>query len=164
MSSTQAQPVPRDFHFGVVAGRALLGALFLVSGILKIGRFAGVTALLAALGLPFAEGIAALVIAVEVGAGAALVLGWQPRLAAAALAAFVVLATPMFHAFWTSDAASYSNQLNHFLKNIAQLGALLMVAGAGVTSRAGRRAGEATAASRINAVPRSITVARDYSH
>jgi putative oxidoreductase len=33
----------------------------------------------------------------------------------------------MAHRFWEFDAAQYGNQLNHFLKNVAIIGALLYV-------------------------------------
>ena len=118
-------------RFAVAAGQALLGSLFVVSGLLKLAKFSYVAAMLANFGLPASEGMTVLVILVEVGAGLALALGWHARLAAAVLVPFVVIATLMFHAFWASDAAAYGNQLNHFLKNVALLGALLMVASAG---------------------------------
>lgn len=79
----------------------------MVSGLLKVGHFASVAAMLTAFGL-------------------ALALGWKARLAAATLALFVVPATLLFHAFWLADPAANSNQLNHSLKNAALSGALLM--------------------------------------
>jgi putative oxidoreductase len=109
-------------------GRALVGVLFLVSGALKIGKFAGVAAGLAAKGLPLPEVLTALVIALEVAGGLALVFGWRVRDAALALALFCIPATLMFHAFWSVDAAAFGNQLNHFLKNVAIFGALLVIA------------------------------------
>jgi putative oxidoreductase len=109
-------------------GRALVGVLFLVSGALKIGKFAGVAAGLAGKGLPLPEVMTALVIALEVAGGLALVFGWRVRDAALALALFCIPATLMFHAFWSVDAAAFGNQLNHFLKNVAIFGALLVIA------------------------------------
>ena len=122
-----AQPL-RFSRVGVPIGRALLGALFVVSGLLKIGRFAGVAAALENAGLPMAQALAAAVIVFEVLAGLALALGWRTRLSAALLALFVVVATLLFHRFWAVDAAAYGSQLNHFLKNIALTGALMMLA------------------------------------
>ena len=122
-----AQPVQLS-RMGVPIGRALLGALFVVSGLLKIGRFAGVAAALESTGLPMPQALAAAVIVFEVLAGLALALGWRTKVSAALLALFVVAATLLFHRFWAADAAAYGNQLNHFLKNIALTGALLMLA------------------------------------
>ncbi len=109
-------------------GRALVGVLFLVSGALKIGKFAGVAAGLASKGLPLPEVMTALVIALEIAGGLALVFGWRVREAALALALFCIPATLLFHAFWSVDAAAFGNQLNHFLKNVAIVGALLVIA------------------------------------
>jgi putative oxidoreductase len=109
-------------------GRALVGVLFLVSGALKIGKFAGVAAGLASKGLPLPEVMTALVIALEIAGGLALVFGWRVREAALALALFCIPATLLFHAFWSVDAAAFGNQLNHFLKNVAIIGALLVIA------------------------------------
>lgn len=118
----------QECRSGVRIGRAMLGTLFLISGVLKATQFAGVSTKLAAMGLPMTPLLTALVIAAEVGGGSALVLGWKARWAAAMLAVFVVPATFLFHAFWHADAASYSNQLNHFLKNVGLCGALLFMA------------------------------------
>lgn len=117
-------------RLGMPFGRALLGSLFVVSGLLKIGRFAAVAAGLEKAGLPWGMALAAAVIVFEVAAGLALAIGWRTRLAGGLLALFVVAATLLFHRFWDADAAAYGNQLNHFLKNLALTGALLMVASA----------------------------------
>src|SRR5688572_31911986 len=71
-------------------GRALLGALFLVSGIGKIFGFAGVAGWMASAGLPFASLLLGLTIAIEVIGGLLLIIGWHSRWAALALAAFLV--------------------------------------------------------------------------
>lgn len=117
-------------------GRVLIGALFLTAGIRKIMFLAGTTGYLAKLGFPAAETMAWLAIVVEIGGGLLLIVGWQTRWVAWLLAAFVAIATGMAHRFWEFDAAQYNNQLNHFLKNTAIIGGLLMYAtyGAGSAS------------------------------
>ncbi|QOT79403.1 DoxX family protein [Cupriavidus basilensis] len=140
MNKIQSFSASPRLHLGVVVGRALLGALFVVSGLLKIGHFASVSAMLTTLGLPFVQCVTVLVIIVEVGVGLALALGWKTRFAAAVLALFVVPATFIFHSFWFADSANYSNQLNHFLKNCALFGALLMLACTNAIPRLGRAA------------------------
>lgn len=109
-------------------GRALIGVLFVTSGVLKIGKFAGIAGAIAGKGFPLPEIVTALTIALEIVGGIALVVGWRTRALALALALFCVPATLLFHAFWSSDATAYGNQLNHFLKNLAIVGALLVVA------------------------------------
>ncbi|TQK04731.1 DoxX family protein [Herbaspirillum sp. SJZ107] len=108
-------------------GRALAGLLFLVSGINKILGFSYVAGWMSSSGLPAAGVLLALTILLEVGAGLALITGFQARFAAAALALFLVPVTLIFHGFWHADAAELQNQLNHFLKNVAILGGMLIV-------------------------------------
>jgi len=128
MANANVQGVRLTSVSAARVGRALLGALFLVSGLLKTGRFAGIAAVLATKGVPLPEVVAGLVILLEIAGGLALVIGWRAREAGIALALFVIAATLLFHPFWSADAAAFSNQLNHFLKNVAILGALMMVA------------------------------------
>jgi putative oxidoreductase len=72
-----------------------------------------------------------LVILVEVGGAILLVVGWRTRLAAWLLAGFVILATAAAHRYWEFDAAQYVPQLTNFMKNLAIIGGLLMVAAVG---------------------------------
>jgi putative oxidoreductase len=111
-------------------GRALIGVLFAVSGINKILGFSYVAGWMASSGLPFANVLLAATILLEVGAGLMLVTGIQARLAAAALALFLIPTTAIFHAFWSADTASVQGQLTHFLKNVAIFGGMLIVVGA----------------------------------
>lgn len=109
------------------AGRALLGVLFLISGILKIGGFAGTAAWMASAGLPLASVLLALTIVIEIAGGLTLITGWNARWGALALAVFLVPVSLVFHGFWSADAATFQNQLNHFLKNVSILGGMLVV-------------------------------------
>lgn len=109
-------------------GRALVGVLFIVSGIGKVFGFAGVAAWMNGAGIPAAGLLLALTIVLEIGGGLALLTGYQARAAALALAAFLVPVTLIFHGFWHADAAEFQNQMNHFLKNVAILGAMLTIA------------------------------------
>jgi putative oxidoreductase len=109
-------------------GRVLLASLFVISGLLKITAFSGVVGYMSSLGIPFATFAVLLTILVEVGGGLAIMTGWNARPAALVVALFTVGATLAAHRFWQADPASVQNQLNHFLKNISIIGALLMLA------------------------------------
>jgi putative oxidoreductase len=111
-----------------LVGRILIASLFLVAGVRKALAWGGTAGYFAKLGFPAPELMVALAILIEVGAAAMLIIGWRTRIAAWILAAFVVIATFMAHRFWAVDPAQYVNQLNHFLKNGAILGALLFIA------------------------------------
>ena len=122
-------------------GRALAGVLFVVSGIGKVLGFAGVAAWMNGAGIPAAGLLLVLTILLEIGGGLALVTGFQARIAALALALFLVPVTLIFHGFWHADAAEFQNQLNHFLKNVAILGAMLAIVNTETLRRtAGQRA------------------------
>jgi putative oxidoreductase len=120
----------------LLIGRILLGLLFLVAGIRIILSYSLNVGYFTRLGFPAPEVMTVLAILIEIGGGAALILGWQTRRVSWLLVLFVIIATAMAHRFWEFDAAQYGNQLNHFLKNVALIGGLLyvIVLGAGKLS------------------------------
>ena len=127
----------------LLVSRLLIASLFLVAGIRKLMGVAGAAGYFTKLGFPAADVLVWVAIAIELGGGALLVLGWQTRRVAWLLIAFTAIATFMAHRFWQFDAAQYANQLNHFLKNAAIVGGLLYVVvfGAGSVSLDGTRKG-----------------------
>ncbi|HSQ02672.1 MAG TPA: DoxX family protein, partial [Burkholderiales bacterium] len=78
-------------------------------------------------GMPFPELLLPFVIAVELGGGILLVLGWHTRLAALALFLFTLVATLIFHNFWAAPVDQAQNQMIHFMKNITILGGMMYV-------------------------------------
>jgi putative oxidoreductase len=118
------------------AGRTLVALLFIISGVGKIGGFSGLVGYIASKGLPLPELLAALTIALEVGGGLLLVVGWKVRLVAALFFAWLVPTTFIFHAYWAVDAAQMENQMIHFFKNVSIMGAmaLLFAFGPGIYS------------------------------
>ena len=112
-------------------GRLALVALFLPAGLSKIGGFDATAGYIASVGLPLAALGAAIAIVVEVGGGAALLAGFYTRTAAIVLAAFTLLATVVFHAYWAVPADQAFVQQLLFFKNIAIVGGLLILAGQG---------------------------------
>jgi putative oxidoreductase len=86
---------------------------------------------MASTGMPAAEFLLVGAIVLEIAGALMVLLGWHARWGALMLAAFVVPATLIFHNFWAVDAAQYTNQVNHFMKNLSILGALVFIMGAG---------------------------------
>lgn len=115
----------------LLLGRAAMSAVFLVAGVRKVMFYAPQVAYFTKLGFPQPEAFTWLAIAIELGAGLGLLLGWKTRWAAWLLVLFVLVATGMAHRFWEFDAAAQANQLNHFLKNLAIIGGLIFVASFG---------------------------------
>jgi len=108
-------------------GRILLAAIFIKSGWGKIGGFEQTAAMMASKGLPVAEVLLVVTIAVELAAGILLVIGYKARWAALAIALWLVPVTFAFHQFWGIPADQVMNQTNHFFKNVAIFGGMLMV-------------------------------------
>jgi len=105
-------------------GRILLGHIFLLAGINKIGGYAATAGWMEAMGVPGV--LLPLVIALEIGAGLALILGFQARIAAVALAGFSIVSAAIFHADFSDQMQSIM-----FMKNFAIAGGLLYVAALG---------------------------------
>jgi len=113
--------------YGPIVGRILIAPLFLLSGFHKITGFSAVAGMMAKAGMPFAEVLLVGSIVLELGGGLMVLLGWHARWGALLLAVFTLSATLIFHNFWAVDAAQYRSQLNHFMKNLAILGALVYI-------------------------------------
>jgi putative oxidoreductase len=120
MNSNYANPA-------MFLGRIFLALLFVVSGVGKITGYAATAALMASKGLPMVDILLPLTIAVELGGGLLLALGWKARWAAAALFLFLIPTTLIFHQFWGIDPKLVQMQKIHFLKNIAIMGGMLLV-------------------------------------
>jgi len=118
-------------------GRLLLAAIFLLSGVGKLAAPAATIGYIASAGLPLPQLGYAVALAVEIGGGLLMLVGFQTRITAWVLAAFTLVAAAIFH----HDFAD-QNQMIHFLKNLAIVGGFLQVAafGAGNLSIDARRA------------------------
>jgi len=105
--------------------RALMAAIFLVSGLGKLADFHQMTAMGASAGLPFPTVSIALAAVVELAGGLTLLLGWQIRWASLALFLYLIPTTLLFHAANLSNPAQAQMQLVEVLKNLAIMGGLL---------------------------------------
>ena len=101
--------------------RLFLGHIFLLAGINKISQYAGTQGYMESMGVPGA--LLPLVIALEIVAGLAIILGWQMKWSALALTAFTVVSALVFH----SNLADQM-QMIMFMKNWAIAGGLLLLA------------------------------------
>ncbi|HSV20806.1 MAG TPA: DoxX family protein [Casimicrobiaceae bacterium] len=115
-------------HDGVaLVGRILLAVLFIWSGFGKLTGFEGVVGGIAAKGLPMPTILAAIAVAIELGGGILLALGWRTRWVALAMALFLIVITPIYHDFWNATGAAVTGQKVNFMKNLCILGGMLMV-------------------------------------
>ncbi|MBS0588582.1 MAG: DoxX family protein [Proteobacteria bacterium] len=114
--------------------RLFLAQMFLLSGIFKIGGYASTQGYMEAMGVPGM--LLPLVIALEIGGGLAIIVGWQTRLVSIVLAAFTLAAAAIFH-----NNLADQTQMIMFMKNIAIAGGFILLAvhGAGGYSWDNRR-------------------------
>jgi putative oxidoreductase len=112
-------------------GRILIGLPFAMSGLSKLAAYGPTVAMIGAAGLPFPPLAFAVAVAVELGGGLLLMLGYRVRSAALVLAVFSVTAAIAFHSNFADQ-----NQMIHFLKNVMMAGGLLQIVafGAGAIS------------------------------
>jgi len=131
-------------------GRVLIVLPFAMSGLSKLAAHGPTVEKIAAVGLPFPRLAFAVAVAVELGGGLLLILGYRARSVALALAVFSVLTAVLFHSNFADQ-----NQMIHFLKNVIMAGGLLQIAafGAGAIGIEWwrRKSGAPSATAAINA-------------
>jgi putative oxidoreductase len=129
----------------VVIGRVLLALMFVLAGFGKLTGLEGTAGYIASKGLPAPMLLAVAAGVLELAAGVLLVVGWQARWAALALAAFTLVASVIFHNYWSMPQEQQMMQQLMFMKNLAVTGGLLVVFafGAGALSLDARRGAKA---------------------
>jgi putative oxidoreductase len=121
----------RTANVCILAGRILLGWIFLLSGWGKVTNIGGFAGYLTNLKLP-APGFLAWVGAIaEFLVGTTLVLGVATRYGAVLGFIFVVVATAVAHRYWEYPAAQQLGQYINFMKNISIMGGMLLLFVAG---------------------------------
>jgi putative oxidoreductase len=120
----------------LLVARVLLSFMFIMAGAQKFTDLAGTAGYISSVGLPAGSLLAPLSGVLEVVAGLFILVGFQTRFAAWALAAFCVVAAVFFH-----YAPADMMQTLLFTKNLTIAGGLLAlsVAGAGAWSLDARR-------------------------
>ena len=115
-------------------GRLLIALIFVISGVGKLGSYAGTQGYMESMGVPGV--LLAPVIALEVLGGLAIILGLQTRLVAFLLAGFCIVSAVLFH----GNVGDQMQQIQ-FLKNLGLAGGFLFLVahGAGAWSLDNRR-------------------------
>ncbi len=114
-----------------LAGRILIAYLFVSAGIAKLADLPGAMAYTATGGIP--GGLAFPAMLLEIFGGLAILVGWQTRIAAVALAAFTLVASVLFHYLPSLTAEPGQAFMQSLLlnKNLGVAGGLLVLAGIG---------------------------------
>jgi putative oxidoreductase len=124
-----------------LAGRVLLAAVFIPAGLQKLSGIEGTAGYISSVALPYPTLLAWAAAIFEVVAGICILVGFQTKYAAVALAVFCVFTGLVFH-----GGADQMQQIMMF-KNLGLAGGFLALAaaGAGAWSVDARRAGFAAA-------------------
>jgi putative oxidoreductase len=111
-----------------VLGRLIFGGFFAYNGINHFLNQKTMSQYAAAKGVPAAETAIPVTGAMLLAGGASLIAGLKPRQGLAAIIGFLLPVTLQMHRFWEApDPTQRINELAHFSKNMALLGAALML-------------------------------------
>lgn len=112
-----------------VAGRVLFCLVFFMSAVgNKIPKFSAVASYMESEGVPAPSFMLAGAIAFLIAGSLSLIVGYKARIGASLLLVFLVLGTYFFHDFWTfDDPKVQEQQMIQFMKNLALVGATLIV-------------------------------------
>lgn len=117
--------------WAALLGRIALAAIFVLSGYGKLTGFDGTVGYIGSKGLPMPQVLAGIAILIELGGGLALIVGWKVRWVAVAFIVFLLVITPIFHAYWAVPPEQMMGQQINFMKNLAILGGMLLLLGFG---------------------------------
>jgi len=113
-------------------GRIIIAIMFVLSGLEKVMDLPGTAAAIGGKNLPMPYALAVATAVLELGGGLLIIVGWQTRIVALALAIFTAVAAYFFHDFWHyPEGAQYTNNMIHFMKNMSVIGGFLMLCAAG---------------------------------
>jgi putative oxidoreductase len=112
-------------------GRVLLALVFVLAGISKLGAIAATSAHMASAGIPYASDLVWGAVALELGGGILLIVGFLTRLVAAAFFLYVLTLAVLFHAYWTMTGAAAHAQHTAFFEHLAIMGGMIYVAAFG---------------------------------
>ena len=115
-----------DYVF--LLGRILYGGFFILGGINHFQHLDMMAGFSASKGVPAARAAVIFSGLLIIIGGLCIVLGCQPEIGVACIVLFLLPVTFMMHAYWTeTDPMQRLTQRVHFQKNVALLGAALML-------------------------------------
>jgi putative oxidoreductase len=120
---------PADILF--LMARVFLSGVFIFSGIEKLFFWREGVDELKGFRLPLPALALAVTVAIQLGAGTMVLLGFYARLGALALFGFTAAATLMAHRFWTMRGIAFRKSLTTALEHLAIMGGFLLIAAAG---------------------------------
>ena len=112
----------------ITVGRVLLGLYFLLPGISKIPTYAGTTEYMLLHNIPLASVFLPITIALQVGLGVMLIIGYRIKEPALILAALTIFINIGMHDFWNEyPNTDAGHETQNFVKNLAIFAGLLVL-------------------------------------
>ncbi len=116
-------------RYSILIGRFLLGLYFFVPGIRKFTESDELAAYMQSHDIAFAPQLLLFAGAASVIGGVLLMSGRHVKLAAYGFVVYVLLVNFMLHNFWTMSEDMVAREMQNFVKNLAILAGLLVLAG-----------------------------------
>jgi putative oxidoreductase len=111
-----------------VLGRVMFGGYFVYNGVNHFRNQEGMSQYAGAKGVPAAEAVIPATGALLIAGGLSIVTGVKPRLGLASIMGFLIPVTLQMHRFWEEkDPQQRTNESVHFAKNLALVGASMMM-------------------------------------
>ena len=112
----------------LLLGRVLFSVFFMISGYNHLTKTAMMAQYAGSQGVPLPKLAVPVTGLMLVAGGLSILLGFEPRIGALLVVAFLVPTAFMMHRFWgLTDPMVAQNQMIHFWKNIVMAGAALMI-------------------------------------
>jgi putative oxidoreductase len=110
-----------------LVARTLLVGTFIISALKHLSHWGAALDEMASLGMPRSSILMAGSVTLRLAGGIAVLSGYQARIGACLLLAFVLPATFLGHAFWSMPPAKRPHELIEFLNNLAMAGGVMLV-------------------------------------
>ncbi len=115
-----------------LAGRFLIGVIYIISGVTKITGYAGTGQYMASEHMPMIPVLLPAAIVVEIVGGLSIIAGYKARISAFVLAGYSIIATTIFNHFWNMDPGAMQQTVMHlYMSTIVMVGACLFIVGVG---------------------------------
>ncbi len=116
----------------LLTGRFLLGLYFMLPAIGKVMDFDGTSAYMPEHNVPIIPLLLTVTIIIQLGAGGAMIVGFQGKLAAFLLAGLTIAISIFMHNFWECpEGTDRAHETQNFFKNMGIAAGLLMISALG---------------------------------
>jgi putative oxidoreductase len=112
----------------LIVGRIFISVFVLISGVTKIARNKTMVEYAKSKKMPLPNLAIAGAALIELAGGICVAVGFHAPIAAVVLFVYLIPTTLVFHDFWAAPEAERQNQAVHFMKNLAIMGGLLILA------------------------------------